>query len=89
MRGIPTTKGDVMILVVGGRSKIGSALIDELVAKGESVRALLRSSEGTDSLPAGVEGVTGDLADTDSLRAATDRAEKMFLGVGRRSRRCS
>ena len=71
-----------MILVVGGRSKIGSALIDDLVAKGESVRALLRSSEGTDSLPAGVEGVTGDLADTDSLRAATDRAEKMFLLCG-------
>src|SRR5437588_5362968 len=71
-----------MILVVGGRSKIGTALIDELVAKGESVRALVRSSEGTDSLPAGVEAATGDLADLDSLRAAIDGAEKMFLLCG-------
>ena len=71
-----------MILVVGGRSKIGTALIDELVAKGESVRALVRSSEGTDSLPAGVEAATGDLADFDSLRAAIDGAEKMFLLCG-------
>jgi uncharacterized protein YbjT (DUF2867 family) len=71
-----------MILVIGGRSKIGSALIDELVAKGESVRAFMRSSEGTDSLPDGVESATGDLADLDSLRAAVDGAEKMFLLCG-------
>jgi uncharacterized protein YbjT (DUF2867 family) len=71
-----------MILVVGGRSKIGSALIGELVAKGESVRALVRSSEGADSLPSGVQSVTGDLADLDSLRAAIDGAEKMFLLCG-------
>ena len=69
-----------MILVVGGRSKIGRALIDELVAKGESVSALVRSSEGGDSLP--VESATGDLADLDSLRAAIDGAQKMFLLCG-------
>jgi uncharacterized protein YbjT (DUF2867 family) len=51
-----------MILVIDPRSNIGSTLSDDLVAKGESVRALVRSSEGTDSLPAGVEAVTGDLA---------------------------
>lgn len=71
-----------MILVVGGRSKIGSALIGELVGKDESVRALVRGSEGTDSLPSGVEPVTGDLADVESLRAAIDGAEKMFLLCG-------
>lgn len=71
-----------MILVVGGRSKIGSALIGELVGKGESVRALIRSSEGSTSLPAGVEVATGDLADLDSLRAAIEGAEKMFLLCG-------
>jgi uncharacterized protein YbjT (DUF2867 family) len=71
-----------MILVIGGRSKIGSALIGELVAKGESVRALVRGSEGTDSLPSGVEAITGDLADVESLHAAIDGAEKMFLLCG-------
>jgi uncharacterized protein YbjT (DUF2867 family) len=71
-----------MILVVGGRSKIGSALLESLAAKGEAVRALMRSSEGTDSLPDGVEAVTGDLADLESLRAAIDGAEKMFLLCG-------
>jgi uncharacterized protein YbjT (DUF2867 family) len=71
-----------MIVVVGGRSKIGAALIGELVEKGEPVRALLRSSEGTDSLPEGAEGVTGDLADVDSLRLAIDGAEKLFLLCG-------
>ena len=35
-----------MILVIGGRSKIGSALIAELVLKGEAVRVLARSGEG-------------------------------------------
>ena len=34
-----------MILVIGGRSKIVRALIDELVTRWETVRALMRSSE--------------------------------------------
>lgn len=71
-----------MILVIGGRSKIGSALIGELVTRGEAVRALTRSGEQAGTLPAGVEAVTGDLADTDSLRAAADGAERMFLLCG-------
>ena len=32
-----------MILVIGGHSKIGSALIDDLVARGDQVRAMVRS----------------------------------------------
>jgi uncharacterized protein YbjT (DUF2867 family) len=71
-----------MILVIGARSKIGSALIETLAGQGESVRALMRSSEGSDSLPTGVEAATGDLADLDSLRAAIAGAEKMFLLCG-------
>jgi uncharacterized protein YbjT (DUF2867 family) len=34
-----------MILVIGGRSKIGSALIEKLITRGQTVRALVRSSE--------------------------------------------
>jgi hypothetical protein len=55
-----------MILVIGGQSKIGSALINELLARDQQVRALVRSTEKADSFPAGVEAVTGDLADPES-----------------------
>ena len=70
-----------MILVIGGRSKIGSALIGELVAKGRAVRAVVRSGEGAGSLPAGVEALTGDLADRDSLRSSLTGAEYPPMGV--------
>ena len=66
-----------MILVIGGGSKIGMALIDELLQAGEHVRALARSSEG--AFPAGVETVVGDLADPASLAAAMSGVEKVFL----------
>jgi uncharacterized protein YbjT (DUF2867 family) len=70
-----------MILVIGGRSKIGSALIDELLARGERVRALVRSAENADAFP-GAEAITGDLADPESLRSAMAGAEKAFLLCG-------
>jgi uncharacterized protein YbjT (DUF2867 family) len=71
-----------MILVIGGRSKIGSALIDELVAKGEAVRALARPHESGGAPREGVETVAGDLADVDSLRSAIAGADRMFLLCG-------
>ena len=71
-----------MILVIGGHSKIGSALIDDLVARGEPVRAMVRSGESADSFPAGVETVLGDLADRASLDAAMEGADKLFLLCG-------
>ncbi len=71
-----------MILVIGGHSKIGSALIDDLVARGEQVRAVVRSGESADSFPAGVETVLGDLGDRSSLDAAMEGADKLFLLCG-------
>jgi uncharacterized protein YbjT (DUF2867 family) len=68
-----------VILVIGGRSKIGSALIDELRARGEAVRALVRAREAGASFPADVEPFVGDLAATDSLEAAMAGVEKVFL----------
>ena len=70
------------ILVIGGRSKIGSALIGDLVTRDERVRALVRPGEGGRSFRDGVEVVTGDLADRDSLRAALDNVERLFLLCG-------
>lgn len=67
-----------MILVIGGRSKIGSALTESLRERGERVRVLIRDQE---AVPAGdgVETVVGDLAQPDSLRAAMSGVEKVFL----------
>jgi uncharacterized protein YbjT (DUF2867 family) len=68
-----------LILVIGGRSKIGVALIGELLGRGEQVRALVRAGESPGTLPAGAEAVTGDLADEGSLVSAMEGAEKVFL----------
>lgn len=67
-----------MILVIGGRSKIGAALIAQLLDRGEQVRALVRAGEPA-GFPAGAQIVTGDLADEGSLVAAMDGAEKVFV----------
>jgi len=68
----------VLILVIGGRSKIGAALIAELLGRGEHVRVLVRTGEPV-GFPAAAEIVTGDLADERSLVAAMDGAEKVFV----------
>jgi uncharacterized protein YbjT (DUF2867 family) len=72
-----------MILVIGGRSKIGSAVLDELVRRGASVRALLRSSEQS-AFPPPIETVTGDLGDPASLEGAMHGVEQVFLLCGPR-----
>jgi uncharacterized protein YbjT (DUF2867 family) len=71
-----------VILVIGGRSKIGSALIAGLLDRGQSVRALARRSEDRTGFPHGVEVVAGDLADPDSLARAMDEIKKAFLLCG-------
>lgn len=68
-----------MILVIGGRSKIGAALVGELLDRGERVRVLVRASESAASLPAAAEAATGDLADEGSLVTAMTGIEKVFL----------
>ena len=68
-----------MILVIGGRSKIGAALIAGLLGRGERVRALTRAGESADGLPTGAQAVTGELADEGSLVAAMAGADRVFL----------
>jgi uncharacterized protein YbjT (DUF2867 family) len=72
-----------MFLVIGGRSKIGSALIDELLERGQRVRALARGGEAG-SFPPAVEVVSGDLGDSESVAAAMRDVEKVFLACGPR-----
>jgi uncharacterized protein YbjT (DUF2867 family) len=70
-----------MILVIGGRSKVGRAVIDELVARGETVRAMVRNP-AADWVPGGVEVVTGDLEDLRSLRSAVAGVDRPLLLCG-------
>jgi uncharacterized protein YbjT (DUF2867 family) len=71
-----------MILVIGGRSKIGSALIDELSGSGQPVRALVRPGASSASLADSVDRAVGDLADRASLAAALKGVERVFLLCG-------
>jgi uncharacterized protein YbjT (DUF2867 family) len=68
-----------LILVIGGRSKIGAALIRELLDRGQQVRVLTRAGEPAAAGPDGAEAVTGDLADEGSLVAAMTGADQVFL----------
>jgi uncharacterized protein YbjT (DUF2867 family) len=77
-----------VILVIGGRSKIGAGLIGELLRRDQQVRVLMRTGEavggpgagrGSGSRPVAAETVTGDLADEGSLVRAMQGIEKVFL----------
>lgn len=63
-----------MILVVGSTGKLGSEICRRLTASGKSVRGLVRSTSDPEKVAwlksMGVETVTGDLRDPDSLAAA-------------------
>jgi len=76
-----------MILVIGGRSKIGTALVADLLARGERIRVLARPAGApgpaevseTSGVSEMAETVIGDLADEGSLVTAMDGVEKVFL----------
>ena len=68
-----------MILITGATGNIGGATLAALVASGRPVRALSRTAR---SWPDGVEGVTGDLDDADSLVRVADGVEAVFLLSG-------
>jgi uncharacterized protein YbjT (DUF2867 family) len=69
-----------MILLTGVTGKIGGETAKQLVAKGASLRALVRDeAKAADLKAAGVELVVGDIADADTVNKALDGAEKAFL----------
>ncbi len=68
------------ILVTGATGNVSSGLIPELIAKGASVRALVRDASKAQGLrDAGVEVVTGDLDKAETLDAAFSGVDKVFL----------
>jgi len=65
------SRGMRRILVTGANGFIGSHLVDRLVAEGEAVRGLVRTTSNLCWLnPERIELVTGELSDAESLRKA-------------------
>jgi uncharacterized protein YbjT (DUF2867 family) len=66
-----TTPSTLPILVVGATGSLGGKVVDELLKRGKSVRALVRSTTDASRLEnKGVEIARGDMLDLDSLVAA-------------------
>ncbi len=66
------------ILVTGSTGNVGSRLVRELLARGQSVRAFTRSGDRSRFDPR-VEVVAGDFTDVSSLRKALDGVSHMYL----------
>jgi uncharacterized protein YbjT (DUF2867 family) len=65
-----------MVLVAGATGSLGGKIVRDLLASGETVRALVRPATDSSALrAAGVEVVPGDLTDMASLGRACDQVE--------------
>jgi uncharacterized protein YbjT (DUF2867 family) len=68
------------ILGTGGTGKVGTAVVQALLRRGEYVRVLTRNKEA--KLPDRAEVAIGDLLDPDSVQSALNGVDKLFLLVG-------
>ena len=60
-----------MILVAGGTGRLGTLVVEGLLAKGEAVRVLTRDRERARHLPTSVEIAIGDVRSQDDVTRAT------------------
>jgi uncharacterized protein YbjT (DUF2867 family) len=69
-----------MILVAGATGNVGSSLVRELLATGERPRAFVRDLEkGREVLGDGVELAEGDFERPETIDAALDGADRLFV----------
>src|SRR3990167_3246357 len=74
----PRSTSTMTILVTGATGTVGGHVVEQLVKRGATVRALVRDpSKG--NFPPGVEVVQGDLLDVDALRSAFAGVSTLFL----------
>lgn len=66
-------------LILGGTGTVGGAVVRALLARGEAARVLTRSEESARALPAGAEGVVGDLNDPDCYERVFADFDALFL----------
>ena len=67
------------ILVIGGTGMVGSQVVRELLARKLAVTVLTRSAEKAKDLPAGVQGVVGDLLDPRTVRSVFKGIDGVFM----------
>jgi nucleoside-diphosphate-sugar epimerase len=73
----------VKVLVTGATGKVGHAIAAALLERGDDVRALVRDPERAVSvIPAGVELITGDVTEPETLPAAVEGRELVFNAMG-------
>ena len=76
-----------MILVAGATGMVGGMIVDGLLARGQQVRALVRSAQAAETLQArGVDTVLGDLKDRASLDRACTGADVVITTANSASR---
>jgi uncharacterized protein YbjT (DUF2867 family) len=68
-----------MILVTGANGNVGGEIVRQLVASGQSVRALLRSQAKAAAFPTTVEIAIGDFSDKASLVRAVGGTEAVYM----------
>ena len=69
------------VLVVGGTGMVGSQTVPRLAERGVAVRCMTRSAEKSAAMPEGIQGVVGDLGAPETLPAAFEGVEAVFLIV--------
>jgi dihydroflavonol-4-reductase len=71
------------VLVTGATGKVGFAIANALLERGDQVRALVRDPNRAASiLPAGIEPIRGDVTDAGSLAEAVEGCELVFNAMG-------
>jgi nucleoside-diphosphate-sugar epimerase len=72
----------VTVLITGATGQVGNAIARRLADDGVEVRALVRSPERAEVLPAGVQPVFGDVTEAPSLRTALDGCATVYHAAG-------
>jgi uncharacterized protein YbjT (DUF2867 family) len=68
-----------MILVTGATGNVGSQVVRQLGDRGAKLRVFVRDPDRAAQILGDVDTVTGDFAEADSLRAALDGVQRLFL----------
>ncbi|WP_426504438.1 SDR family oxidoreductase [Dactylosporangium sp. McL0621] len=72
-----------MLLVTGANGRPGSAVVREFVRRGEPVRAMVRGADKASAIAApGVEIVTGDMLEPETLGAALAGVDRVLMISG-------
>jgi uncharacterized protein YbjT (DUF2867 family) len=67
------------VLITGATGNTGRAVLDELIARGVPVRAMVRSAAGRSRLPAGTPVAVADFDDGGAVAAALDGVRRAYL----------